>query len=216
MKVDRRNNPKEVSVRTKRTPERTCIGCRQKHQIQNLLRLACTPDDNIIVDRVGRLPGRGAHVCFRPSCLQKALKPATLTVAFKRSVEAPPYLLVYEIAVQILQDRLGTYLGMAQKAGLVVSGYAPLHKALAQDNIACLVLATDIARTRREEYQSWCIQHRTPFLMYCTKIRLGMIIGQSSRSAVGLTEASFCKLLSTTKASLDALQSCGPSSQAKS
>lgn len=216
MKVDRRNDPKEVSVRTKRAPERTCIGCRQKHQIQTLLHLACTPHDKVIVDRLGRLPGRRAHVCFRRSCLQKALKPATLTVAFRRPVEAPSYLSVYATAVQILQDRLGTYLGMAQKAGMAVSGYVPLHKALAQDKIACLVLATDIARTRKEEYQTWCIRHHIPFLMYFTKVRLGMIIGQSSRSAVGLTEASFCQLLSTTKASLDALQSCGPSSQAKS
>ena len=216
MKVDHRNNTREVSVRTKRISERTCIGCRQKHQIRNLLHLACTPDNKIIVDRLGRLPGRGAHVCFRPSCLQKALKPATLTAAFRRSVEVPPYTFVYETAVNTLRDRLSTYLGMAQKAGLAVSGYVPLHKALAQDKIACLVLATDIANTRKEEYQSWCAQHHTPLLMYFTKVRLGMIIGQSSRSAIGLTEPKFCKLLSTTKASLDALQSCGPSSQEKS
>ncbi len=216
MKVDRRNNTKAVSVRTSRIPERTCIGCRQKHQIQNLLHLACIPDNKVIVDRFGRLPGRGAHVCFRPSCLEKALKPATLTVAFRRSVEAPPYAFVYETAVNILKERLSTYLGMAQKAGLVVSGYMLLNKALAQDKIACLVLATDIASTRKEEYQLWCTRHHTAFLTYFTKVRLGMIIGQSSRSAIGLTEPRFCKLLSTTKTSLDALQSCGSFSQSKS
>ena len=104
---------------------------------------------------------------------------------------------------------------MAQKAGFIVSGYTPLHKALAQDKIVCLVFATDIADTRKQEYQTWCIQHHIPAFTCFTKTRLGKIIGKSSRSAVGLTEVRFYRLLSATKASLDTLQSCDPSTQTK-
>jgi ribosomal protein L7Ae-like RNA K-turn-binding protein len=104
---------------------------------------------------------------------------------------------------------------MAQKAGFVISGYTPLHKAFDQDKIACLVLATDIAGSRRQEYQAWCARHYIPVLTCFTKIHLGKIIGKSSRSAVGLTKSKFYRLLSATKASLDNLQSSDPSAQTK-
>jgi ribosomal protein L7Ae-like RNA K-turn-binding protein len=139
-----------------------------------------------------------------------------LTAAFKRQLVAPDYISMYETAIDLLNERLATYLSMAQKAGFVISGYMPLHKAIAQGKIVCLILAADIADTRKQEYQTWCAQRHIPALTCFTKTRLGIIIGKSSRSAVGLTETRFYRLLSATKASLDTLQSCDPSTQTKS
>lgn len=206
----------EVNVRIKHSPERTCIGCRQKQTVDNLLHLACTPDGSIIIDRWGRLPGRGAHVCFKTSCIHKAVRPASLAIAFKRPLKVPDYAFMYETAIDLLNERMATYLSMAQKAGFVISGYAPLQRALTQGKIVCMVLAADIAGTREQKYQTWCAQYHIPALTCFTKTRLGMIIGKSSRSAVGLTESKFYGLLSATKASLDTLLSCDPSTQTKS
>lgn len=183
--------------------------------MDSLLHLACTPDGNVLVDRWGRLPGRGAHVCFKASCIRQAVKPAALMSAFKRTLTAPDDTLIYETAVDLLSERLETYLGMAQKAGFAISGYAPLRKACAQGKLVCLVLATDIADTRKQEYQTWCTRHCIPAFSCFTKTHLGKIIGKSSRSAVGLIDVRFYRLLSATKASLDTLQSCDPSTQTK-
>lgn len=123
---------------------------------------------------------------------------------------------MYESALELLNERLARYLSMAQKAGFAISGYTALRMAFAQGRIVCLVFATDIAETRKQVYQEWCVRHRIPALICFTKTRLGKIIGKSSRSAVGLTESRFYKLLSATKASLDTLQSRDPSAQTKS
>lgn len=183
--------------------------------MDHLLHLACTSDGNVLVDRWGRLPGRGAHVCFKASCIRKAVKPATLVAAFKRPLTAPDAPLILKSAVGLLSERLVTCLSMAQKAGFAISGYMPLRQALAEAKLVCLVLATDIVDTRKQEYQTWCARHHVPSFVCFTKARLGTIIGKSSRSAVGLTDVRFYRLLSITKASLDTLQSCDPSIQTK-
>ncbi len=192
-------------------PERTCIGCRAKRTPHTLLRLACTPDGKVILDRSGRLPGRGAHVCFDSTCLRKALNATKLASAFKRPVQTPTYEMVYETAVDLLNERLGASLGMAQKSGAIISGYTPLRKALADISIAGLILALDIVASRGKEYRVWCARRNIPYLTFFSKERLGTVIGKSARSAVALTESRFFESLCTTKASLDTLHACDAS-----
>ena len=183
--------------------------------MDHLLHLAFTPEGDVIVDRWGHLPGRGAHVCFKSSCIRKAVKPAALVAAFKRPLTVPDATSIHQAAEALLSDRLATCLGMAQKAGFVLSGYVPLRRALTEGKLVCLVLAADIVDTRRQAYHAWCAQDHIPTFTCFTKTRLGQIIGKSSRSAVGLTDVRFYRLLSVTKASLDTLQSCDPSTQTK-
>src|SRR5262249_16345086 len=112
----------------------------------------------------------------------------------------------YEAVSRLLYRRLGACLGLGQKAGVVVSGYALLQRALAQARVAYVILAEDTATGRAEEYRSWCAQYHVPYMTLFTKEELGHIIGKRSRSAVGLTEpgfvGSFCALLT----SLESLQ----------
>jgi ribosomal protein L7Ae-like RNA K-turn-binding protein len=155
-------------------------------------------------------------VCFDAECLRKALRPAKLVSAFKRSVDVPAFEVIYRTAVALLYERLGTGLSMAQKAGAVISGYTPLHKALVHAEIVCMVLAKDIAPSRAEEYRFWCAQQDIPCLTLFTKARLGSLIGRGDRSAVGLTDPRFRELLCTTVASLEKLCSCDTPSEVTS
>lgn len=56
---------------TRRTPVRTCIGCRRSQPRQALLRIARTPE-GIRCDPDARLPGRGAYLCPDPDCIASA------------------------------------------------------------------------------------------------------------------------------------------------
>jgi ribosomal protein L7Ae-like RNA K-turn-binding protein len=169
-----------------------------------------------MVDRSGRLPGRGAYVCFDAVCLRKALKPTKLASAFKRPIAAPAFETLRQAAIALLYERLRACLSMAQKAGAVISGYTPLHKAFVRANIVCMVLATDIVASRAEEYRSWCVQRGIPCPTLFTKDSLGSLIGKANRSAVGLTEPRFRERLCATMASLEKLGSCDTSAEAKS
>ncbi|NLA26243.1 MAG: YlxR family protein, partial [Firmicutes bacterium] len=61
-------------AKERKIPLRICVGCREKKPKQELLRLVRTPQGEILLDRGGKVSGRGAYICRRTSCLGKALK----------------------------------------------------------------------------------------------------------------------------------------------
>ncbi|GCE13450.1 RNase P modulator RnpM [Tengunoibacter tsumagoiensis] len=58
----------------KHLPMRTCIACRQMKSKRELLRVVRTPDGHVQIDATGKKSGRGAYLCAKLSCWQKALK----------------------------------------------------------------------------------------------------------------------------------------------
>jgi uncharacterized protein len=186
--------------------ERTCIGCRAQREAHDLLRFACTPQGEVILDASGHASGRGVYVCCDVICLRKILKPAKLALALKRPVIVPDFDTVYQEVTRLLYKRLRTCLSLGQKAGAIVSGYVPLRQAFVQARVLYLILAEDIATGRVEEYHFWCKKHSVPYVTLFTKEELGHIIGKPSRSAIGLTEPHFLKLLVARLTSLERLQ----------
>lgn len=180
--------------RRKNVPQRTCVGCRTTHDADQLLRLACTPQGQVIMDVTDRMPGRGGYVCYNATCLQKALQPAKLSLIFKRSVMSPDFNEAYKTVVQSMHIRLRTRLGMAQKAGAIVSGSETLRKALAQATVHCLILAEDAAVSRATEYNTLCAAAQIPCVRLFSKEDLGSCLGKSPRIAVGLRTKHFCEL----------------------
>ncbi len=67
----------------KHVPHRTCLGCRRRRAKRELVRLARGPDGVVVVDVAGRRPGRGAYVCAKAGCTERALKTGRLAQAFR-------------------------------------------------------------------------------------------------------------------------------------
>ncbi|MBX5482019.1 MAG: YlxR family protein [Myxococcaceae bacterium] len=63
-------------------PERTCVGCGAKKPKSALVRVVVGPDGQVMVDRKGVLPGRGAYLCSS-ACLKGALKRKAFARAFR-------------------------------------------------------------------------------------------------------------------------------------
>ena len=66
------------------TPLRTCIGCRKKGPKHEMVRMVMDKDTVPVWDRLQNLPSRGAYLCPRPACLEKALKHNRIGYAFRR------------------------------------------------------------------------------------------------------------------------------------
>jgi hypothetical protein len=49
--------------------------------------LARRPSGEVVVDSMGRLPGRGAYLCPEPACLARALERGRLAHAFRKPCE---------------------------------------------------------------------------------------------------------------------------------
>lgn len=75
---------KQLITRNKKKPQRTCIGCRQMMDKQELCRIVRTPSGEILLDETGKMAGRGAYLCRDAACLKKAFKSRALERALKQ------------------------------------------------------------------------------------------------------------------------------------
>ena len=64
------NNNQKV----RKVPVRQCLGCNQHKPKKELIRVVRTPEGEIVLDTVGKKPGRGAYVCPEKACFSKARK----------------------------------------------------------------------------------------------------------------------------------------------
>ena len=58
----------------KKIPERKCMGCNEKRPKKELIRVVRTPEGEVLLDVTGKKSGRGAYICPKVSCFEKALK----------------------------------------------------------------------------------------------------------------------------------------------
>jgi predicted RNA-binding protein YlxR (DUF448 family) len=70
-------------TRPKHVPQRTCIACRQKDAKRSYVRLVRTPELRVEVDPTGKRNGRGAYLCPRRGCWQRALDSRAIDHALK-------------------------------------------------------------------------------------------------------------------------------------
>lgn len=77
--VNAKTSPSESSrtkggLRPRHVPQRTCVACRQKDAKRHYVRLVRTPTGDVHVDPTGKANGRGAYLCARRSCWDRALE----------------------------------------------------------------------------------------------------------------------------------------------
>ncbi len=74
--------------RPKHVPLRSCIACRETKSKRELLRVVRTPDGHVVIDATGKKSGRGAYLCAKLSCWQKALKEKRFEHEFEIEIPA--------------------------------------------------------------------------------------------------------------------------------
>lgn len=60
--------------RTKKQPERQCMGCNEKKLKADLIRIVRDPEGVVTLDFTGKKSGRGAYICHNAACLKKVRK----------------------------------------------------------------------------------------------------------------------------------------------
>lgn len=74
-------------MKTKKTPMRMCSGCRESKPKSELIRVVRTPEGNLVIDKTGKVSGRGAYVCKSEECFKKSVKSKALSRALDVTVE---------------------------------------------------------------------------------------------------------------------------------
>ncbi len=58
--------------RPRHVPQRTCVACREHDDKRSLTRIVRTPEGDVQIDPTGKRNGRGAYLCDRPACWERA------------------------------------------------------------------------------------------------------------------------------------------------
>ena len=75
----------------KKQPQRTCMGCKQKKDKKELIRIVKNKNNEISIDRTGKKEGRGAYICDDVNCLDKLIKSKRLERVFEMSISNEIY-----------------------------------------------------------------------------------------------------------------------------
>ncbi len=70
----------------KQIPVRQCIGCREMKPKNEMVRIIRTPDNDICLDKTGRMNGRGAYICLSLDCYNKAVRSKAIERALKQEI----------------------------------------------------------------------------------------------------------------------------------
>ena len=77
--------------KVKKLPQRQCVGCRERKEKRELIRVVRSPEGGISLDFKGKKPGRGAYLCPDLECLKRARKSRALERALEISIPAEVY-----------------------------------------------------------------------------------------------------------------------------
>lgn len=77
---------KSKPVRVKHVPVRTCVSCRESGSKRGLTRIVRTPEGEVTIDPTGKLNGRGAYLCDKPECWNRAITTPILSRALNIQV----------------------------------------------------------------------------------------------------------------------------------
>lgn len=78
-------------MKTKKVPQRMCVGCMQMQEKSALLRIVKQSDGTVSLDPTGKKNGRGAYICKNSRCLQKAIQAKKLERAFAMQLPIEVY-----------------------------------------------------------------------------------------------------------------------------
>lgn len=129
--------------------QRLCAATREPLDPSELIRFVADPDGAIVPDLARRLPGRGVWVKASKAVVARAVKGNVFAKSLKRAVRPAPDL--PERVEQLIEKRVLEALALANKAGLVTTGFQQVDELVESGAAVMLAQAADAAEGGRDK-----------------------------------------------------------------
>ncbi len=86
-------------------------------------------------------------------------------------------------------------LGLAQRAGKIVSGEQGVEVALRRRKVHCLIISKDSSLNTQDKYKSMAQKLDITWYLWGTKAELGLALGKSQRALVAIMDRGFAKAI---------------------
>ncbi len=187
---------RKTTNRTRAGRERKCLVSGETYPVGRLIRFVLDPDGNVIPDVTARLPGRGGWILADGRTLRTAMK-KKIFVRFGHRVLAAekgkrPAVRVDDnlpdLVERLLRQRCLNYLGLVNRAGLLVSGFEKVRAALKAGKCRALITAQDAAAGGRSKICSGLgnVLEKLRVIDMFTREELGQTLGLSNGVHVAL------------------------------
>ncbi len=177
-------------------PKRSCIGCKSVKKKEELLRFVLSPDGTALPDLLSRLPGRGAYTCLNMACIRDAVAKKQFGRAFKSEVKYVSAEELYVLIVSMMEERIASYVALANKAGRIISGSDMVMQVLKKkQQERLIVFSTDISGEIRQKVVALAEKSGVEHFSLFDKERVGALIGKSLRSVVAVEGHGFVSAL---------------------
>lgn len=161
---------------------RQCALTRETRPANDLIRFALGPDDVLAPDVDAKAPGRGVWITLSAAAVAEAVAKKAFARSLKQKVTVPEDLA--QVTRTRLEQRLLGALGLARKAGQLVTGATKVRAAIEKPGIIALFTATDAAPDGRDKMAAAARAHSgdvaTPHFELLTSEQLGLALGQEN------------------------------------
>jgi len=192
-------NPNNDTARLTDSPERSCILSREHGSRDGLVRLALSPDGDVLPDVRAKAPGRGAWIGVTRAELETAVAKGRLRGALARAFKGAALTIPADLP-QLIEDALRRHaldrLGLEAKSGFVVIGGTAIDKAARSGKLYALYHASDAAADGAGKLaQAWRVgtddegSGRKGLALPVPRTILSLALGRENVVHVGLTDA---------------------------
>lgn len=123
------------------SPLRRCLVTGETRPKADLLRFVVGPDNRVVPDLDGRLPGRGLWVTAARATLERAIARNLFAKAARHAVLVDPTLA--SLVEDLLVRRCIELIGLARRAGRAVAGHDRVAEFLARNAASVVLAASD-------------------------------------------------------------------------
>jgi predicted RNA-binding protein YlxR (DUF448 family) len=187
---------------------RRCIVEGESRDPSALIRFVLAPDGSLVADLAGDLPGRGAWVTASRSAIDAAVRKGAFGRALRAPVSAPPDLA--DRLDRLLARRCLELLGLARRAGLVVTGFERVAERLASGGVAALIESADAAPDGRRRLSGRA--RGLPVVALFGREELGLALGRESVVHAALTAGGLADRFLHEAGRLAGIRTSGPDS----
>lgn len=159
-----------------RDPRRRCIVTGEIHPKADLIRFVVDPEGRVVPDVDGKLPGRGLWLYASQDVLHRAQKKHAFTRAARRKVAVSPDL--PDEVERLLAARCLEYLGLAKRAGILVSGLEKVRALITAGKAQVVILAADGAENGVRRVSA--LASGLPLVTLLTRAELSRALGREN------------------------------------
>ncbi len=179
-----------------RAPERQCIVTRQSFPKDQLIRFVIGPDNQVVPDINGKLPGRGLWLKADRQVLSRAIQNYSFKKAAKQNVVVPDHLPAQ--VERAFRDQCLNLISLANRAGEVAAGFEKVLQILRSGKAGVYVSASAADSDSRKKIES--LLKSAPVVTLFSEEELGRCVGRDSATHLVIRPGGLCdKFLSYTR-----------------